>query len=420
VAPLRWVGGRRSDGHGSGTGAGAQGRDGGLARDRRAPGHGHGPGPAQFDDPEGAEGVHQGLDLGEAPGAFDDEGVLGDVHHVGAEDLHKLEHLGALGGAGAHPDQGQVPHHIHAAAAQLLDLEDVHQLPQVLHGATGRGLVRIDHHGHAGHLGPLGGTHRQGVDVEAPAAEQGSHAGEDARFIVGVDHEHMRHGFSFQSDGIGAGFGQHAGRGAADHVVERGTGGHHGIDAVLLLDLELDQRRALGGAGSLHGGGHLAAGVHPLAVDAEGLREFHEVRGEDGRGGVAALVEQGLPLADHAEEAVVDDGDVHLDVLLDGRHELGEGHLEAAVPRHHPDLGLGPGQLGADGRRQGEAHGAGSAAGEEAALPVVLVVLGLPHLVLAHVRDHDGLALRQPPEVMHHVGRVEVAVIGQVLDVAHG
>jgi hypothetical protein len=52
---------------------------------------------------------------------------------------------------------------------------------------------------------------------------------------------------------------------------------------------------------------------------------------------------------------------------------------------------------------------------------VVAVVLGLPHLVLAHVGDDDGVALlREAPDVVDDVRGVEVAAVGQVLDVAHG
>ena len=49
---------------------------------------------------------------------------------------------------------------------------------------------------------------------------------------------------------------------------------------------------------------------------------------------------------------------------------------------------------------------------------VVLVVLRLPHLVLADVGDDDGLALGGAPDVVDDVRGVEVAVVGQVLDVA--
>ena len=51
---------------------------------------------------------------------------------------------------------------------------------------------------------------------------------------------------------------------------------------------------------------------------------------------------------------------------------------------------------------------------------LVLVVLRLPHLVLADVGDDDGLAFGGAPQVVDDVGGVEVAEIGKVLDVANG
>ena len=49
----------------------------------------------------------------------------------------------------------------------------------------------------------------------------------------------------------------------------------------------------------------------------------------------------------------------------------------------------------------------------------MVVVLRLPHLVLADVGDDDRAALGGAPEVVDDVRRVQVAVVGQVLDVAH-
>src|ERR1700721_234804 len=45
------------------------------------------------------------------------------------------------------------------------------------------------------------------------------------------------------------------GGGAADHLVEGGTGGNHRVDAVFLLDLEVDEERFARGAGAGDGGG---------------------------------------------------------------------------------------------------------------------------------------------------------------------
>jgi hypothetical protein len=161
------------------------------------------------------------------------------------------------------------------------------------------------------------------------------------------------------------------------------------------------------------------------AGDAVGGGEGDEVGREDGRGGVVLLVEGLLPLADHAEEAVVDDGDVDGEALLLDGGELGGGHLEAAVAGDDPDVFLGAGELGADGGGQREAHGAEAAGGDERAQGVVLVVLRLPHLVLADVGDDDGLGQALGgeglgPDVVDDVRGVEVAVVGEVDDVADG
>ncbi len=101
------------------------------------------------------------------------------------------------------------------------------------------------------------------------------------------------------------------------------------------------------------------------------------------------------------------------------------GHLEAAVAGDDPDIFLRAGDLCADGGRQREAHGAETARGDERARSVVLVVLGLPHLVLADVGDDDGVELASggvgfAPDVVDDVGGVEVAVVRQVDDVADG
>ena len=84
-------------------------------------------------------------------------------------------------------------------------------------------------------------------------------------------------------------------------------------------------------------------------------------------------------------------------------------------PTIDPDLCLGPRELRADGGREREAHRPEAARRDELAGEVVVVILGLPHLVLAHVGDDERLALGDAPQVVDHVRGVEVArVSGRV------
>ena len=128
----------------------------------------------------------------------------------------------------------------------------------------------------------------------------------------------------------------------------------------------------------------------------------------------AVVVEQLLPLADHAEVVVVDDQ--HLDRQLVHRRggQLGQGHLEAAVADHGPHRLVRTAQLGADGGREAEAHGAGAARRQ----PVVVLgreqELRGPHLVLAHVGDDDGVAAAQLVQAIEDVLRPQPALLGVV------
>ena len=126
--------------------------------------------------------------------------------------------------------------------------------------------------------------------------------------------------------------------GPADHVVEVRAGRDHRVDAVFLLDAEIDDDGARRGARARDGAFDLFALGDAQAGQAVRLGELHEVGAAQRRRGVAAVVEELLPLPDHAEVAVVDDGDVDLDALLRDGGELARGHLEAAVADDDPDL----------------------------------------------------------------------------------
>ena len=209
--------------------------------------------------------------------------------------------------------------------------------------------------------------------------------------------------------------------GPLDHVVQRRARRHHRVDRVFLLDAEIHHHRA--GRRRARAAAHRPcrrARVTRIARQAVRVGELDVIGRRHRRGGVAAIVEELLPLPHHAEVAVVDDGDVDLDVLLHHRLQLGLRHLEAAVADDGPHFAIGTRQLGADRRGHAEAHRAEAARGDERAGLGDLVVLRGPHLVLADVGDDDGAAGGRLPDVVDHVRGAEPAVVGQLLDVAHG
>ena len=199
-----------------------------------------------------------------------------------------------------------------------------------------------------------------------------------------------------------------------------GAGGNHRVNRLFLFDHEVEQECA-GAERASSTAAATSARVRTVSpANAVRVGQLDEVGADQRRGFVVALVEKLLPLAHHAQVAVVDDGDVDLDAFLHDGGQLGCGHLEAAVAGDDPDFLIRAGEFCADGCGQCESHGAQAAGGDERARMLVVVVLRLPHLVLAHVGDHDGVAAGDAPDVVDDVRRVEVAGVGQVLDVAHG
>ena len=70
--------------------------------------------------------------------------------------------------------------------------------------------------------------------------------------------------------------------------------------------------------------------------------------------GEAVLEEQGLPLPHHAQVAVVQNGDLHGQLLDDGGGHLLDVHLDAAIARDVPHDVLGTRHLGSDGGGKAE------------------------------------------------------------------
>lgn len=92
-----------------------------------------------------------------------------------------------------------------------------------------------------------------------------------------------------------------------DDLVRYGLArGHHREDGLVDIDPHLDEGGSPPREGGVEGGPEAILVLGPPGLDAEGGGELLEVRSAvEGRLGVAAMVEHGLPLAHHAEGAVV-------------------------------------------------------------------------------------------------------------------
>ena len=122
---------------------------------------------------------------------------------------------------------------------------------------------------------------------------------------------------------------------------------------------------------------------------------------------VALVVEHLLPLADHAEIAVVEQRDLDRDALDRGGDELLGGHLEATVAVDGPHRLVGPAHLGADRGRDREAHRAEATRVDPGVRLLELPVQRRPHLVLTDTRREDRALGGGVAELLEAVLRLE-------------
>src|SRR5262249_24115883 len=61
-----------------------------------------------------------------------------------------------------------------------------------------------------------------------------------------------------------------------------------------------------------------------------------------------------------------------------------------------------------------------AARGDQSAWPVVVIILRLPHLMLADVGNDDGFAACFLPKIVDDMGSVKMAVVGKSLNVSDG
>src|ERR1017187_6820159 len=197
------------------------------------------------------------------------------------------------------------------------------------------------------------------------------------------------------------------------HLIDGAAGGHHRVDALKGSDLHIEQV----GAGFVdrlfERGGEFPRLVDGAAFKAVGGGELFGVgEGVELHGAEAVVVEERLPLADHAEMTVVHDDDLDRQAVAGDGGEVRDGHLEAAIAAEGENELIGAGHLRADGGRKPEAHGAEAAGVDPEAGFVEAAELGGPHLVLADVRGDDGVAAGEAVDFGHEVLGLDLGIAG--------
>src|SRR5688500_19016611 len=188
-----------------------------------------------------------------------------------------------------------------------------------------------------------------------------------------------------------------------DHLVDGHARWDHGVDVRLGVDVEVQYGAAFLLLSPSNRCFYVVALPDGAAGEPVGGGELLVVGTGYGRLGVAAVVEELLPLADHPQVTVVQHGDLYVQPEVSYRGELLDVHLDAAVAGYDPDGVFRIGESHAHRRRQREAHRAEASARDVAVGLGELEELGRPHLVLPHVSDEPQVGACRGLYGLHHL-----------------
>ena len=136
--------------------------------------------------------------------------------------------------------------------------------------------------------------------------------------------------------------------------------------------------------------------VGHTARDQISIRDFDKIRiVVEKRLAVVFVKKELLPLADHAQAAVVHDQDFDRQVQTGQQAQFLDGHLKAAITREQDGRPVRFCHRRANGSRQSKAHRAQTAGRDERAWRFDRVMLGDKHLMLTNVRDHERIGTTQ-------------------------
>ena len=117
------------------------------------------------------------------------------VHDLAAENVRYAEHLAALGFFSVDLDDHHFPFNI-GHPVKVDDLDDRHQLAQLLDDLFDDLFVAAGGDGHERNPVLKGGGHIERLDVETATAEQSRHTREDTRFILNKYRQNAPHSSS--------------------------------------------------------------------------------------------------------------------------------------------------------------------------------------------------------------------------------
>src|SRR5690625_3594348 len=158
---------------------------------------------------------------------------------------------------------------------------------------------------------------------------------------------------------------------------------------------------------------HILGAVTAQPDAAVGLGEFDEVRNAAAVQigiRVTPVVEQGLPLPDHAQALVVDHGHLDRNALDRTGGEFLVGHLKTSIAVDRPHCGVGTTGLRAHGRRHGIPHRAQATGVDPGPRIFVRDELRRPHLMLTDPGDVDRLRPRDRAQPLDHVLRRQFTI----------
>src|SRR3954447_6886485 len=155
-----------------------------TARDRDLP-RAH-----RLDHPERPDHLLEGVDLVRRAGDLDDQRLARHVDDLAPEDLHRLEHLGALGAVGGDLEQRQLASD-RALGLEVADLDHVDELVQLLGDLVDRVQRAVERQRDARDVVVVRRADGERVDVEAASREESRDAGQDTWLVLDEDRQRV-------------------------------------------------------------------------------------------------------------------------------------------------------------------------------------------------------------------------------------